>query len=843
MEENMSKKKSKSKKKSQTLEASPQLKKEKDVITEGAGKSKVGRQELLVYALSFLLPVFVMLWILRCEGFYPFGEKTLFIMDMKGQYLEFYASLRNMFSGDDSLFFSWSRSMGGNYLGLFAYYVASPLSFLTILFPIKNMPTAILLLTLLKIGLAGTAFAGFGVYLWKKWGSLEEKSESGNVLLVLPFAVSYALISYNMVYSMCLMWLDGVILLPVILLGVEKLLDGGKGLHYMLALAALFICNYYTGYMAGVFTGIYMVYRILCEVEKGKIRDCLLKTLRFTINTLLAFGLSAPLILPVVKDLMQGKLASASYMPDTRVNFQLGDLISKLKNGIYDSITNSGLPSIYCGYLILFLAVVFLVLPRISIREKAGAVLILALLVCSFYYTKLDIAWHGFQYPTWFPYRYAFVCSFFLLYLALRAGGVICNLAKKILQKKAVWISAVLLFSLFILVDLGQNGRAMFQGLGKEFGYGSREEYQAFLDKTQPLVEQIQGTDLEFYRMNQGYEYSKNDAMLLGYHGMTHYSSTFHAFVNQLTPKLGIAQAHIWNSGYGSNPMLDSLFAVKYILEDGPVPAEHALVANSEGGAALYWNQTALSAVYSAPVTNLEPNVDEADPFVNQNNFLNTIAGTDLSYFTEYSYTTEQPDASWSYTFTADSTNPVYLYMKADRISWADVYVNDAWVGNYFSTETSCSLYLGNFQPGQQVVVRVVPSSEIQIYYAMIAQLHMDSLTETMNRLQEKGMDISRHKGGKLSGKITVGEGETIMTSIPYDEGWNVKVDGKKTETTKFADTFLAIPAESGDHEITFSYVSPGFAGGMILFLIALVLSLGYHLPRKYFRFRRKEEA
>ena len=781
----------------------------------------------ILYGCSFIIPAIVLLLILKTRGFYPFGDKTLFIMDMKGQYLEFFASLRNVVNGDDSLFFSWSRSMGGNYLGLFAYYVASPLSFITVFFPLEKMTIAILLLTVLKIGLAGLSFASFGGYIWEKVNS-EKGKDSFKILIVLPFAVSYALISYNMVYSMCLMWLDGVILLPMVLLGVEKILDGRKGFHYMLALAAIFICNYYTGYMVGIFTAIYFVYRVLSRVKKDTIKEYLWKTLRFTGVTFLSFGISAPLILPVVKDLMQGKLVSASYVPDIETNFVFADLFGKLKNGVYDSITNSGLPAIYCGYIALIMALVFFVMRGINIREKIGAVAILGLLAASFYYTKWDIAWHGFQYPTWFPYRYAFVCSFFILYMAMRGTCALFQIEKiKKLQMPQVVVAASIL-TLVVSVEMNVNGKAMFAGLEGEFGYGTVEEYESFLNKTQPLVEEVQAQDEGFYRMNQGYEYSKNDAMLLGYNGMTHYSSTFHASVNQLTPKLGIAQSHIWNSGYGSNPMLDSLFGVGYILDDGMVPANYPLLMAGENGANAYSNENVLPVAYGAPVTQAYPDLNNADPFVNQNTFLNSIAGTEKAYFTEYEYTYAQPDHTWSYTFVADSDNPVYLYMKSDNISWADVYVNDVWVGNYFSTETSCSLYLGNFQPGQPVVVRVVPSDNITVNYAMIAQLHMDQLTETMNALKNNGMQIAKHNGGKLSGTIQVGENQKIITSIPYDTGWTVKIDGKKIETSKFADTFLMVEAESGEHDISFSYVSPGFGVGMILFVVAVLLASVY---------------
>ncbi len=820
----------------------------------------------IFYPAAFLTPVVVMLLLFRAQGFYPFGEKTLFMMDMKDQYMEFFASLRYIFSGEDSLFFSWSRSMGGNYLGLFAYYVASPLSWITALFPLKNLPDAILTLTLLKIGLCGLSFAGFAGYLWEH-GVVKnrgrEKSVSGTtdfrVLCLLPFAVCYALMSYNMMYSMCLMWIDGVILLPMVLLGVEKILRGKKGVHYVLALAASFICDYYTGYMVGIFTAIYLVFRVLCTVRRDSVKEYGWKTLRFILGTVFAFGLSAPLLIPVAKDLMQGKLAGASYVPDITVNFEFARLFGKFANGAYDSITNSGLPSVYCSWLSVLFAVVFLLLRRISWKEKAGAVLIAAFICFSFYNTKLDMAWHGFQYPTWFPYRYAFVLSFFLIYLAVRAvceiaagwdegQGILFLHIKKdgqaasVLNGQFFWTGLGVLLAVVVSFEMDRNGQAIFEGLNGEFAYCSVAEFRGAIDRTKPLVQEIQEADNGFYRINQNYEFSKNDAMLFGYHGMTHYSSTYHAGINTVTPKLGLAQSHIWNAGYGSNPLLDSLFSVRYVLDDTKTPKEYTRLSQTEN-AVSYKNEYALSAVYSAPVaqTQLEWGWDV---YQNQNLFLNTIAGTQTSYFTNYEFTTEQSGAGYIYTFTAASDNPVYLDLQSNNITTADVYVNEEWVGNYFSTETKCSLFLGNFTAGQTVTVRVVPAGQVTVDYAAIAELHMENLTPTLDRLRAKEMEITDTGHGKLSGKIDVADGETIMTSIPYDEGWTVKVDGKKAETGCFADAFLTVKADAGKHQITFSYVSPGFVPGVILFAAAvagLIVFLRWEQIREKFDHSNKK--
>lgn len=789
---------------------------------------KINKTDILFYFLSFFIPVAIFLVIIYRLGFYPFGDKTLFIMDMKGQYMEFYASLRNIFSSDDSIFFSWSRSMGGNYLGLFAYYLASPLSFITLLFPIKNLDAGILVLTLIKLGLCGISFCIFSNYIWKKHCQ-------GTGFVILIFSTSYALISYNMVYSLCPMWLDGVIFLPLVILGTEKILDGKKGIFYIIMLTSLFICNYYTGYMIGIFTALYFIYRILCKLSKGTIKESFQKTLHFTISSIIAILLSAPLIIPVLKDLLDGKLSSQGYMPENATNFEkLSDLIGKFSNGVYDSITNTGLPAVYCGYLALILAALFFILPKVSIREKIGAVIIIGILWFSFYYVKLDMAWHGFQYPTWFPYRYAFLFSFTILYMDIRA---VCSITsskgiKEFLLKDKIPSYAIYIVLAILIIansyDMGRNGKALVEGLDREFSYGTVEEYETFLDKTEPLVKNIQSADNGFYRINQEYEYSKNDAMLLGYNGMTHYSSTFNSAINTLTPKLGIAQTHIWNSGYGSNQLLDSLFSVKYILADRSVPSAYSKLEDTVYGSASYVNNTALSIAYSAKATNLDPDLNTGNVYKNQNNFINSITDDGSDYYTELNYQTSCQDNNWYLTFTANSNNPVYLYMSSPEAYWANVYVNENFTGNYFTSETKCSLYLGTFVQGETVTVRVESNQAFTLDLINIAELSTDILTANLSTLQENGMNIEKHKSGKIYGTINVKEKEKIMTSIPYSEGWTIKIDGKKTEPKLFADTFIVLETSPGEHEISFSYISPGFSTGCIIFAIAILLCIIY---------------
>lgn len=799
--------------------------------------------DLLLYASSFFISVTGMLLILKSRGFYPFKENTLFIMDMHSQFMEFFASLRYTISGDNSLFYSWSRSLGGNYLGLYAYYLASPLSWITVLFPIEKMHTAILVLTLSKIGCCGLTFSLFSSYLWDRCHPFSgekdaDRSRRWHKLILLPLAVSYALISYNITYSFCLMWIDGVILLPLVLLGLEKILDGHKGLFYILALTASFVCNYFTGYMVGIFTAVYLLFRLCTLVTRANFTLYLHKVLRFAVTTFLSIGLAAPLLLAVWKDLASGRLTANSYRAETITNFPFSDLLKQFTNGSYHSITYEAIPNIYCGYAALALALLFFAIRRIPLRERLAAAGVVLFLVLSLYLTKLNYFWHAFMELTGFSHRYAFVFSFFMLYLGVRTVSALPVVKlPSILQRKPLFECVVLLFMAVVAIDMGTNGRTILYGLENEYDYDTLNFFQENLAAVKPLSDDILRRDDGFYRVNQGYEYANNDAMLLGFNGMAHYSSTFNQTVNSLTLRLGFAQSHYWNSGHGSTPLTDSLFGVKYHLHNAPMPAFYTELVSTEYGTSSYLNPYALPLVYSAPLSDSTVSLDSISPFANQNLLLNSITDSAIDYFTPLEYDTEGNENGWSYSFTADSGRPVYLYMQSQDFSSTSVLVNGKEAGSYFTKETDCILYLGSFAPGEQVTVSVLPSTAVHVDYIEIAELNTELLQDTLLSLQANGIQLTSHKGGKLKGTIYVPEGQKIVTSIPYDPGWTIRIDGKKAPFQKYADTFISLEAEEGTHTISFSYIPPGFGTGVIFFLISLVLSF------LYFRIRTSVSA
>jgi uncharacterized membrane protein YfhO len=522
------------------------------IQSEAAGKTAG------VLALSFLLPALTLLAAFAAMGMAPFGDQSTLIMDQSGQYVEFLCGLK---SGD--VFFSWSKSLGTNYIGLFAYYVSSPFSALTLLCPNDAMPIGVLFLTILKIGLSGLTF---GLLLKYRFGTARPA--------VAVFSMLYGLMSYSIAYSMCIMWLDAVIWMPIVIFGAERIL-AGKGTGLFTGALFVSILSTYISYMVALFVTLYFIYRGLEEGLPKK--EFLRRFCRFVFGGLMA-ALSAFLLLPAVASLSQGKLAGESVAYGGTFTFTLAALHRKLLPFQYDSITNSGTPFLYCGLVSLILFPAFFFFRKIGLRSKVLTGAFFLILLCSMWLAPLDKVWHGFQRPNWFPYRYAFVVSFLVILTSYRTFLLI-NMRRPLV----LCLAAVTIF------DLYGNSLVILKGLDAQFGYESYSSYHAFKDELSDLL-QSTTDDGDFYRIGQNVERTKNDAIGFGFNGMTHYSSAYNGSVNTLLSRLGCAQTYFWSSYFGSTVVTDALFSVRYVVSDRPVSTDYSLIAgNSLAG--LYENR------------------------------------------------------------------------------------------------------------------------------------------------------------------------------------------------------------------------------------------------------------
>ncbi|MDE6281866.1 MAG: YfhO family protein, partial [Oscillospiraceae bacterium] len=467
---------------------------------EGSATGKRKRLGAAVYALAFAVPGLVMLWVCASLGMAPWGDKTILISDMSTQYVEFFCALKN-----GELFFSWSKALGTSYIGVFSYYVSSPLSLLTLFVPNEAMPIGLMFLMVLKIGLAGVSFAVFA-----------RKRFPGHDGAALICAVCYALMSYNAIYSICVMWLDGVIWLPLILLAVERILAGRSGGPLIAALTVCFISTWYISYMVGIFCALYLCARLaVLWPDRTALKTILL---RFFGGAACALGLTAWLWLPTFLSMFTGKFSGGNVDYDGLLACDPAQLLNQLRPGQYRSITYGAPPYVFCGTAALVLAVVYFFPRKISPREKLASGALLAVSAASLLLSPADKVWHLFQRPNWFPARYSFVVSFCLLYLAVQALGPLLDW----LGERDPWLKrggALTLAALSVL-ELGFNTKTILGGLEGQFGSDSYRAYRDYYTANAQLVEAAkEDAGGGFYRMGARSDRGFNSTLSYGYPG------------------------------------------------------------------------------------------------------------------------------------------------------------------------------------------------------------------------------------------------------------------------------------------------------------------------------------
>lgn len=778
----------------------------------------------LTLTAAFLLPAAVMWAVFQYLGFAPAGDKSVLIMDLHNQYAPFFASLRELLEGDATLFFSLQKQMGTGFVGLFAYYVASPPNLLTLLFPTRQLPLALTLLTCLKLGLCGLSMQ---VYL--------TKSRRMPVGLALLFSLGYALMSYNVVYGMCLMWLDAVALTPLTLWGVEKLAAGKRPVQLLCCLLLLFWCDYYLGYMVGLFSILYLFYLLFTRQKETIAPVRAVATLAGT--AAVAIALLAFYLIPVGMDLISGKIGGNGWKPDGWYYFQPQELLQKLLPGSYTSITYYGLPSLYCGTLTLFAGLLCLVYRRVPGRVRIGIGVLLLILAASFTLTKLDFVWHGFQYPNWFPARYAFLWSFVLV---VACGELIAHLPIKQWlsgRTRPIAYAACAALVAFTVTELGYNASALVQGLDEQFGYKSTAAYEEAYDETAELAQTLQERDEGVYRVEKTYQWSQNDAMLYGYNGISHYSSTYHGAFNRFSKVMGLNQRYFWNSYIGSTPVTDALLGVRYVLSKTAMPAYSAIARNSTVIA--YQNPYALPLGFAVDDDVLSwrlPSV--GDPFAAQESLLTAMRGRQTAVWRRPDTVDSQISGqTYRYTLTMPISGPLYAALPAGGSTGSSqLYVNGIYWGRCLSANDARVMCLGRFSAGQQVCVELKKNANATLSGNWFAVLDETALKNAVAALGAGGLADATWDADTLTGRVTVEQGQALYLSLPYSEGFTVTVDGIPTETYAVGDSLTAACVPVGTHDIRVTYTAPGFTAGLVVTIFAaagLVVAVAIGLARR----------
>ncbi len=369
-------------------------------------------------ALAFALPCVGMLFVMLISQYEPFGSYSMLYSDMYHQYYPFFVAYRSALRSGQSLLYSWSVGMGMDYLGLISYYLASPLNLLSVLVPEDYLLEFFSLLVPVKLGFAGLFFA---IFLKKLFGKDD--------LSIAVFGGFYGLCAWALGYQWNVMWLDTFALLPLVALGTVYLLRDKKFLLYTLTLFQSVFSNYYIGLFTCIF--VFFLFFIIEFCRWGGWKKFFLDLCRIALFSALAIGMTAILELPALAALQTTQSVVNQFPTGFRLNIADENTILGLLDamrqvagnmgGAIEPTFKEGLPNLYCGIASVFFLFLYLMAKDIRLRDKICAVGLLLFFNLSFIIRQLDYIWHGFHFTNMIPYRFSFLYSFVVLYMAYRA--------------------------------------------------------------------------------------------------------------------------------------------------------------------------------------------------------------------------------------------------------------------------------------------------------------------------------------------------------------------------------------------------------------------------------------
>ena len=943
----------------------------------------------VLYALSALLPMTIMLVVWFFMGSYPFGNKSLMAVDFGQQYISFFGLLKNaVLTGNlSSLTYSFTKSLGGDMIGILAYYLMSPFNIFYILIPFKHYGLAVFLTIWLRYGAIGLSLAHLLIRRYKG-------AESKRWMIPL-FATAYALSGMLVSYQMNVIFYDAMIMLPLVIVYLEQLLDGEAPYPYAFVLGLTVLLQFYMGYMISIFVILYACYYVSPRLAieggwKQKLKHYFQPLWKFLIYSILGVAMTSIILIPVFFNLLESKGQVANAMTFSFA-FQINplDILSKLSIGGFDNASGwsagPNLPNIYIGALGFIGFIMFFTSKKMLKERKIAAGVVTLIFFTSFVNEFVSKIWHMGQNPAGFFFRFSWIFSFFMLILAYQVLKEKIEISQqgKLLSVAVLALSAIYLYTkdftylpktqpevltkfisnhfvifivllitgivagsylywdrsfkttrekkmilltatgiIIVLVGLLQTGylfsrviltliiylavlallRPRISRLSVlllsaltifELGYNAYlsqvtlgyADVDKFVDATvsvKRVTDSVQeNADQPFYRIARTFSYSRTTPSLIGYPGLSTFSSSLERTTMDQFAYMGDQGINAATEYENGTPLTDALYGIRYYIDIKDIDQKekdahpermyfsrfasrfdmHRYFTEKvyeDERYVVYENPNSFPLAFgtNALVKNINFGVNNA--VKNQDIILNSMEGVQkdqenyVEYFKPLAYgdvETENlvvedvnkekgtaiykredstKEAIVRYHITPQTDLTYYFFVPASLNSEKEysVLLNGKWFTHSKKSTQRQLWQIADNAAGKETVLEFrfktdkVDLSQVGVYRADVNQIQ-----KVLEKRKAQGLQVEKFSNTHIVGSVNItDDSKFMMTSIPYSEGWKVKVDGKDVPTSKVWKSFLSFPITSGQHKVEFVFSQKGRFIGTVITIISVII-------------------
>ena len=793
---------------------------------------------------AFTITMIILTIILAFGGYAPFGNHSLAGMDANIQYLDFFAYLKDVLAGKNSVADTLSNTLGGSALSLVAYYLTSPLNLLIIFFKKTQLVAFFTLLVVLKLSLASATMAYFLIHRFRTLKSL----------FTILLSISYGLMQYNIAQSSNIMWLDGVYLLPLMLLVVYQVASASSHWYKLaIVVAVSLIFNWYTGILNCLFSAFWLSLELVMVKRNSK--EFITAVINYAGGMLIGIGLSAFLFLPNLYALVHG---SRSEFDRSLLGLGfIGNPFELFNRLVIFSVSDPSHTALYCGSFALLGVGSFFLSPEISKRIRYVILMASVVVILGLYWKPLYLLFSLFKSVESYWSRYSYLAIFFVLFVAaifyskwpilkrpiqtLMFGGMGTALIILVttwgesfrsgiitvgflgleasmlaLSKRQRMIPYTVLL-LLLTLELGLNAEKLFSIY--TVGAQSATQYARYMKYEARQIKSIK-QDKDNYRILQTANRTTrkqteltanyNEALAFNYWSLAGYSSNQSAAQLNLLEKLGY-RSEGGRITVVNGPILgtNSLLGVKYFLVGklADTTGLKLLDRPMVGSKKVYLNPSALPMAFTSQSDLRNLKLGD-NPFKNQNLIFKQLTNSQNSLYKSLPYTTARSDHQAVYNVaTLNQDNPVYGNLKWQASDpKAQLFVNGKLVTPYTTWLSPSVFNIPTLSNHTKVELKGMESN--QSIVPQFYQLNLATLTNATRQIKENsGVKKLKVKAGNIK---VIANGKTnndnLYLSIPTDAAWQAFNNGEPVKVESWIGGLVMIKLHKGENDLILKY-------------------------------------
>ncbi len=841
-------------------------------------KNKKVLNKLIPYFLTSFIVLILLMIIFIFKDIYPFGRNSLIFGDMHDQITAFYYHFYDAIKGNGSLLIDFSTSSGINFIGILAYYILSPFSILVFLVKRTDIYLVVSIIIALKILCCSLTCLYFIRTYYKKLPNL----------LSILLAIIYAFSGYSLIMYQITSWIDAMYMLPLIMIGLKKVLDLEKPTMYILTLSLSLIFSFYVTIMVLIFIFLSSFIYLLVYQDDKKLRKKAIFSLG--LSTIISLLLSLFIIVPAY---LQISISS-------RLEFSLKTLLNSKTGPITDKI------SMFLFGGLMYIGIYFL-LKNWKQNQKFLTFYIPVLLIVLIpaLIEPINKFWHFGSYA-FFPYRFGFITTF-LLILGACQGFYNFNTIKSTMIKKTKTLSIVLTIfvSLAIFIIIFSN-YSNFQNaintltisyhhslllilllalmasiigiyiiflLNKKLTtfslllimiitmahiLANASIYLGIDEKQQVLMnEYIELGNIsknyqknDYYRVkNEANNMIMNSGMVMKYHTLDHFTSLTDRNNLESLKKLGYSSMWVKTFSRGGNLFLDSILANKYLITREKKNNEYYTLTNTYHDLNFYTMN--LEPSYGYLLNDNDTIFDKANSFEISNSFYQNITGTKDNIFdiidifdlknikatknsenTSYEIIDSKDYSYFEKTFLVTGKKTIYLEIlkslinndNYDMYEKFNIYINDRLFSQKAFSENNNGVLNLGTYQDETMNLKIELLDNVDLKTIAVGMMDNSKYEEFIEK--EKIDTNITYQRNKVLASVNTKEEKILFLPISYNIGYHAVNNQQQTEILKLYDNYIGIKLHPGINNIEISFIPEGLIPCLIIGMITLVLSI-----------------